>query len=69
MSLQLVAGATHTEFVLIYPVTPSFIHLFSAVASQALDTLAQLVDDPKPAIVKVVIQCLSTMYPLLFRQL
>lgn len=39
------------------------------MASQALDTLAQLVDDPKPAIVKVVIQCLSTMYPLLFRQL
>ncbi|KIK09035.1 hypothetical protein K443DRAFT_672073 [Laccaria amethystina LaAM-08-1] len=39
------------------------------MASQALDTLAQLVDDPKPAIVKVVIQCLTTMYPLLFRQL
>jgi hypothetical protein len=37
------------------------------VSSQALDTLAQLVDDPNPAIVKVVIQCLTTVYPLLFR--
>ena len=46
-----------------------FHSLLFVVASQALDTLAQLVDDPKPAIVKVVIQCLSTMYPLLFRQL
>ncbi|KAF8636400.1 hypothetical protein AX17_003582 [Amanita inopinata Kibby_2008] len=39
------------------------------MASQALDTLAQLIDDPNPAIVKVVIQCLATVYPLLFRLL
>ncbi|SJL03526.1 related to Symplekin [Armillaria ostoyae] len=37
------------------------------LASQALDTLAQLLDDRTPAIVKVVIQCLTTVYPLLFR--
>ncbi|KAF8631924.1 hypothetical protein AX15_002177 [Amanita polypyramis BW_CC] len=41
----------------------------SVVSSQALDTLAQLLDDPNPAIVKVVIQCLATVYPLLFRLL
>ncbi|KIL69469.1 hypothetical protein M378DRAFT_99051 [Amanita muscaria Koide BX008] len=39
------------------------------MSSQALDTLAQLLDDPNPAIVKVVIQCLATVYPLLFRLL
>jgi hypothetical protein len=39
------------------------------VSSQALDTLAQLIDDPNPAIVKVVVQCLATVYPLLFRLL
>ncbi|KAG7444313.1 uncharacterized protein BT62DRAFT_970937 [Guyanagaster necrorhizus] len=39
------------------------------LASQALDTLAQLLDDRTPAIVKVVIQCLTTVYPLLFRLL
>ncbi|KAF9462864.1 Symplekin tight junction protein C terminal-domain-containing protein [Collybia nuda] len=37
------------------------------MSSQTLDTLVQLVDDPNPAIVKVVIQCLTTVYPLLFR--
>ncbi|KAF5383732.1 hypothetical protein D9615_003524 [Tricholomella constricta] len=37
------------------------------MASQALDTLAQLVDDPNSAIAKVVIQTLTTVYPLLFR--
>ncbi|KAG5647460.1 hypothetical protein DXG03_009391 [Asterophora parasitica] len=37
------------------------------MASQALDTLAQLVDDSNLAIVKVVIQTLTTIYPLLFR--
>jgi len=41
--------------------------MFFVVASQSLDTLAQLVDDQDPAIVKVVIQCLTTVYPLLFR--
>lgn len=39
------------------------------MSSQALDTLAQLIDDPNAAIVKVVIQCLATVYPLLFRLL
>jgi hypothetical protein len=39
------------------------------VSSQALDTLAQLLDDPNPLIVKVVVQCLATVYPLLFRLL
>ncbi|KAF9005927.1 Symplekin tight junction protein C terminal-domain-containing protein [Cyathus striatus] len=41
----------------------------TTMASQALDTLAQLLDDQKPAIIKVVIQCLTTVYPLLFRQM
>ncbi|KAJ3505780.1 hypothetical protein NLJ89_g7237 [Agrocybe chaxingu] len=36
---------------------------------KALDTLAQLIDDPQPAIVKVVIQCFATVYPLVFRHL
>lgn len=44
-----------------------FLILFFVVASQSLDTLAQLVDDQDPAIVKVVIQCLTAVYPLLFR--
>ncbi|KAJ7281804.1 Symplekin tight junction protein C terminal-domain-containing protein [Mycena rebaudengoi] len=39
------------------------------LASQTLDTLAQLLDDPNPLIVKVVVQCLTTVYPLLFRLL
>ncbi|KAF8074984.1 Symplekin tight junction protein C terminal-domain-containing protein [Lyophyllum atratum] len=37
------------------------------MAAQALDTLAQLVDDPNPAVVKVIVQTLTTVYPLLFR--
>ncbi|KAG5652626.1 hypothetical protein H0H81_004355 [Sphagnurus paluster] len=37
------------------------------MASQTLDTMAQLIEDPNPAIVKVVIQTLTTVYPLLFR--
>ncbi|KAG6910030.1 hypothetical protein DXG01_013754 [Tephrocybe rancida] len=37
------------------------------MASQALDTLVQLVDDPNPATVKVVVQTFTTVYPLLFR--
>ncbi|KAF8159678.1 Symplekin tight junction protein C terminal-domain-containing protein [Crassisporium funariophilum] len=36
---------------------------------KALDTLVQLVDETQPSIVKVVIQCLSTVYPLVFRHL
>ncbi|KAJ7634117.1 Symplekin tight junction protein C terminal-domain-containing protein [Mycena polygramma] len=39
------------------------------LASQHLDTLAQLLDDPNPLIVKVVVSCLTTVYPLLFRLL
>jgi hypothetical protein len=39
------------------------------VASQTLDTLAQLLDDPNLLIVKVVVSCLTTVYPLLFRLL
>ncbi|KAF8216368.1 Symplekin tight junction protein C terminal-domain-containing protein [Mycena galopus ATCC 62051] len=39
------------------------------LGSQTLDTLAQLLDDPNPAIVKVVVSCLTTVYPLLFRLL
>lgn len=37
------------------------------VATQSLDVLAGLLDDPSPANVKVVIQCFSTVYPMLFR--
>ncbi|KAF9072274.1 Symplekin tight junction protein C terminal-domain-containing protein [Rhodocollybia butyracea] len=39
------------------------------LSSQTLDTLFQLLDDHSPSIVKVVIQCLATVYPLLFRSL
>ncbi|KAJ7066730.1 Symplekin tight junction protein C terminal-domain-containing protein [Mycena amicta] len=39
------------------------------LASQTLDTLAQLLDDSNKTIVKVVISCLTTVYPLLFRLL
>ncbi|KAJ7180551.1 Symplekin tight junction protein C terminal-domain-containing protein [Mycena filopes] len=39
------------------------------LASQSLDTLAQLLDDPSPPIVKVVVSCLTTVYPLVFRLL
>lgn len=39
------------------------------MALKALDTLVQLLDDPKPATVKVAIQCLATVYPLVFRHL
>ncbi|KAG6857467.1 hypothetical protein H0H87_003534 [Tephrocybe sp. NHM501043] len=39
------------------------------MASQALDTLVQLVDDPNPNTVKVVVQTFTTAYPLLFRLL
>ncbi|KAJ8094365.1 hypothetical protein PM082_010799 [Marasmius tenuissimus] len=37
------------------------------VSSQSLDTLAQLLHDPHPPVVKVVVQCFATVYPLLFR--
>ncbi|KAJ7672658.1 Symplekin tight junction protein C terminal-domain-containing protein [Mycena rosella] len=39
------------------------------LASQTLDTLAQLLEDPNPLIVKVVVSCLTTVYPLIFRLL
>ncbi|KAF8817559.1 hypothetical protein BYT27DRAFT_6817554 [Phlegmacium glaucopus] len=39
------------------------------MALKALDTLVQLLDDSQPAIVKVVIQCMTTVYPLVFRHL
>ncbi|KAJ7623311.1 Symplekin tight junction protein C terminal-domain-containing protein [Roridomyces roridus] len=39
------------------------------LASQTLDTLALLLDDPNPLIVKVVVSTLTTVYPLLFRLL
>ncbi|KAG6821193.1 hypothetical protein H0H93_004013 [Arthromyces matolae] len=39
------------------------------MAVQALDTLAQLLDDSNTVTVKVVVQTLTTVYPLLFRLL
>jgi hypothetical protein len=39
------------------------------VASQTLDTLAALLNDPNIQTLKVVVQCLTTVYPLLFRSL
>ncbi|ESK96439.1 cleavage polyadenylation specificity factor [Moniliophthora roreri MCA 2997] len=39
------------------------------MSSQVLDQLAVLLYDPSPAIVKVVVQCFTTVYPLLFRWL
>jgi len=42
---------------------------FLLVVLTALDSLVQLIDDPTPAIVKVVIQCMATVYPLVFRHL
>ncbi|KAK7030720.1 mitogen-activated protein kinase [Favolaschia claudopus] len=48
---------------------PLSIEQRTQLASQTLDTLAQLLDDPNPAIVKVVVSCLTTVYPLLFRLL
>ncbi|KAJ4473814.1 Symplekin tight junction protein C terminal-domain-containing protein [Lentinula aciculospora] len=39
------------------------------LSSQTLETLFHLLDDPSPLTVKVVIQCLATVYPLLFRSL
>ncbi|KAF8661382.1 hypothetical protein AX16_001475 [Volvariella volvacea WC 439] len=49
--------------------SPLSVEQRTQMASQSLDTLAQLLDDPNPAIVKVVIQCLTGVYPLLFRLL
>lgn len=40
-----------------------------SVANQALDVLSGLLSDPNPAIVKTVIQCFGSVYPLLFRYL
>lgn len=39
------------------------------MASQTLDTLAQLLGDPNPLIIKVVVSSLTAVYPLLFRLL
>ncbi|THH09925.1 hypothetical protein EW145_g1681 [Phellinidium pouzarii] len=39
------------------------------IASQSLDVLAGVLQDPNPATVKTVIQCFGTVYPLLFRYL
>ncbi|KAJ8521574.1 hypothetical protein ONZ45_g1743 [Pleurotus djamor] len=36
---------------------------------QSLNALSQLLDDPNPTMVKIVIQCLCAVFPLLFRQL
>ncbi|KAH6916084.1 Symplekin tight junction protein C terminal-domain-containing protein [Coprinopsis sp. MPI-PUGE-AT-0042] len=36
---------------------------------KALETLARLLDDPAIPVVKTVVQCMTTVYPLLFRQL
>lgn len=47
--------------------TITVIHLL--VSSQTLEVLFQLLDDRNPATVKVVIQCLTAVYPLLFRLL
>ncbi|KAF9499581.1 hypothetical protein BDN71DRAFT_1441725 [Pleurotus eryngii] len=41
----------------------------TTLSSQSLDSLAQLLGDPNPALVKVAIQTLTTVYPLLFRLL
>ncbi|KAF4593096.1 hypothetical protein EYR38_008806 [Pleurotus pulmonarius] len=41
----------------------------TTLSSQSLDSLAQLLYDPNPALVKVAIQTLTTVYPLLFRLL
>ncbi|KAI6112643.1 Symplekin tight junction protein C terminal-domain-containing protein [Pisolithus sp. B1] len=41
----------------------------SQLATQSVDTLASLLNDPSVRTVKVVIQCLTTVYPLLFRTL
>ncbi|TFY75979.1 hypothetical protein EWM64_g8033, partial [Hericium alpestre] len=39
------------------------------LASQSLEVLAGLLNDPNPATVKVVVQTFATVYPLLFRYL
>ncbi|KAE9401084.1 hypothetical protein BT96DRAFT_919061 [Gymnopus androsaceus JB14] len=39
------------------------------LSTQTLEVLCQFLQDHNPAIVKVVIQCLTTVYPLLFRLL
>lgn len=39
------------------------------VSLKALDTLAQLLDDPSPHIVKTAVQCLATVYVLVFRHM
>ena len=39
------------------------------VASKSLDTLSGLVDDTNVMTVKVAIQCLTSVYPMLFRML
>ncbi|KAH7890752.1 Symplekin tight junction protein C terminal-domain-containing protein [Phlebopus sp. FC_14] len=39
------------------------------LASQSVETLASLLHDPNTRTVKVAIQCLATVYPLLFRSL
>ncbi|KAI5124287.1 hypothetical protein M0805_005134 [Coniferiporia weirii] len=39
------------------------------LASQSLDVLAAVLQDPSPATVKTVVQCFGSIYPLLFRYL
>ncbi|EPQ56463.1 hypothetical protein GLOTRDRAFT_59735 [Gloeophyllum trabeum ATCC 11539] len=39
------------------------------LASQSVETLAGLLNDPNPNSVKLVVQCFATVYPLLFRVL
>lgn len=43
--------------------------LFFLVSSDSVDTLAGLLHDANPYTVKVAIQTLTTVFPLLFRQL
>ena len=43
--------------------------LVHIVASQSLEVLTGLLNDPNPFTVKVAVQCFAAVYPLLFRML
>ena len=46
-----------------------FIHDIPIVASQCLSSLATLLNDASPNILKITVQCFACVYPLLFRYL
>ena len=46
-----------------------FLNFYSLVSFDSVDTLAGLLHDANPYAVKVAIQTLTTVFPLLFRQL